>query len=67
MLGSQDRYLAKEMIAWQWNVALGPGLLMVGDSPSNDIAFGRAAGVSTVLVDADRKHGHEQSGGGCFF
>lgn len=27
---------ALEMIAWQWDLPLGPGLLMVGDSPSNE-------------------------------
>lgn len=53
---------ALEMIAWEWDVALGQGLLMVGDSPSNDIAFGKAAGVSTALVDADRRHFEEQTG-----
>ena len=75
----------QEMIAWEWDVALGQGLLMVGDSPSNasglhtlcvrshvacgnsissakDIAFGKAAGVSTALVDADRRHFEEQTG-----
>lgn len=31
-----------------------PGLLMVGDSPKNDIEFGKAAGISTALVDTGR-------------
>ena len=54
---------ALEMIAWQWDVSLGRELLMVGDSPSNDIAFGKAAGVSTVLVDPEGRHqGHSSMG-----
>ena len=28
----------------------------VGDSPSNDVTFGKAAGVSTALVDTGRRH-----------
>ncbi|CAJ1357692.1 unnamed protein product, partial [Effrenium voratum] len=47
---------AMELIAKQWGIPLGPELLMVGDSPCNDIAFGKAAGVSTALVDANRAH-----------
>jgi len=47
---------ALEEIARGWGVALGPGLVMVGDSPSNDVAFGRNAGVTTVLLDSHRKH-----------
>mmetsp|Transcript_29475 Transcript_29475/g.82332 ORF Transcript_29475/g.82332 Transcript_29475/m.82332 type:complete len:260 (-) Transcript_29475:101-880(-) len=43
-------------IAKVWGVPVGPGLVMVGDSPSNDVAFGKAAGVSTVLLDSSRKH-----------
>lgn len=39
-------------------------LLMVGDSPSNDVAFGKAAGVSTALVDTGRKHGEGGDDGG---
>jgi phosphoglycolate phosphatase-like HAD superfamily hydrolase len=38
-------------IAAEWGEALGPELLMVGDSPSNDVQFGKAAGVSTALLD----------------
>ena len=32
-----------------------PGLLMVGDSPKHDVEFGKAAGVSTALVDTGRR------------
>eukprot|EP00439_Symbiodinium_sp_Y106_P049899 s3159_g6.t1 len=46
---------ALEAIATEWNQQLGPGLLMVGDSPSNDIGFGKAAGVSTALLDPRRR------------
>ena len=28
---------------------------MVGDSPSNDVAFGRAAGARTALLDSGRR------------
>ena len=35
-------------IAAAWGLPLGPELLMVGDSPANDVGFGRAAGVSTA-------------------
>eukprot|EP00435_Cladocopium_sp_Y103_P069089 s1031_g32.t1 len=57
----------REMIAWQWDVSLGPELLMVGDSPSNDIAFGKAAGVSTALVDPEGWHRQGQSTMGADF
>lgn len=44
-------------IARRWEVALpSESLLMVGDSPSNDIGFGRAAGVSTALLDSGRRY-----------
>jgi len=43
-------------IAEHWGVQLGPELLMVGDSPSNDIAFGHAAGTSTALLDIGQRH-----------
>jgi len=38
-------------IAHSWGVAVDKGLLMVGDSLSNDIAFGQAAGVHTALLN----------------
>uniref|UniRef100_A0A7S4BD50 Uncharacterized protein n=2 Tax=Chrysotila carterae TaxID=13221 RepID=A0A7S4BD50_CHRCT len=41
---------ALERIARQWNMPLGSHILMVGDSPSNDVVFGRNGGVSTALV-----------------
>jgi FMN phosphatase YigB (HAD superfamily) len=31
-------------------------VIMVGDSPANDVAFGRAAGAATVLVDIGRRY-----------
>ena len=31
-------------------------IIMVGDSPSNDIAFGKEAGVSTALLDTGRRY-----------
>ena len=43
---------ALALIAAAWGVPLGPELLMVGDSPANDIAFGAAAGLATALVDS---------------
>lgn len=33
----------------------GADLIMIGDSPSNDIVFGKAAGVTTALVDSGRR------------
>ena len=46
---------AIQAIASRWGVPPGPELLMVGDSPANDVAFGKAAGVSTALVDSGRR------------
>lgn len=43
-------------ISEHWGIPLGPELLMVGDSVANDIAFGKAAGVKTALLDAAGKH-----------
>ena len=34
---------------------LGPHILMVGDSAKNDVSFGKAAGVSTFLLDTGRR------------
>ena len=53
---------ALALIAAAWGVPLGPELLMVGDSPANDIAFGAAAGLATALVDSGRRHA-EAAGG----
>ena len=44
------------------NNGLLPDVLMVGDSPSNDIEFGKAAGVATALVDSGRRYDEEQQG-----
>eukprot|EP00930_Biecheleria_cincta_P100407 TRINITY_DN92045_c0_g1_i1.p1 TRINITY_DN92045_c0_g1~~TRINITY_DN92045_c0_g1_i1.p1 ORF type:complete len:426 (-),score=64.87 TRINITY_DN92045_c0_g1_i1:82-1359(-) len=46
---------ALKTIASKWNLPLGPDLLMVGDSPSNDVAFGKAASTSTALLDTGRR------------
>lgn len=46
---------AMKAIASKWGLPLGPDLLMVGDSPSNDVKFGKAAGVSTALLDTGRR------------
>lgn len=45
-----------EHIAEKWGVPPGTSLLMVGDSPSNDVAYGKAAGVRTALLDTGRRH-----------
>ena len=55
---------ALESIAREWGVPLDEGLLMVGDSPANDVGFGRAAGVSTALLDTGRRHVEGGSDGG---
>ena len=41
---------ALEYIAHDWKMSLTEELVMVGDSPSNDIVFGKNAGVSTALL-----------------
>ena len=52
-------------IAEAWGMDLPSGeLLMVGDSPSNDVAFGKAAGVATALVDSGRRFTEGGSDGG---
>ena len=38
-----------------WRVDSMDQLCMVGDSPSNDVAFGHAAGACTALLDTDRR------------
>eukprot|EP00466_Bigelowiella_natans_P010998 jgi/Bigna1/56044/estExt_Genewise1Plus.C_810035 len=47
---------ALEAIAKKWNVPLGPGILMVGDSPTNDVVFGKSVGATTALVDSGRRY-----------
>lgn len=42
-------------IAQQWKVDPS-SLVMVGDSPANDIVFGQAAGAMTALLDTGRRH-----------
>ena len=51
-------------IAAAWGVPLGPEILMVGDSPANDVGFGKAAGVSTALLDTGRRVAEGGSDGG---
>ena len=47
-----------EYIAKGWSLELPTkDIVMVGDSPSNDIVFGKNAGISTALVDTGRRHG----------
>ena len=43
------------------------GILMVGDSPSNDVAFGMAANAATVLLDTGRRHVEGGTDGGADF
>mmetsp|Transcript_53734 Transcript_53734/g.96601 ORF Transcript_53734/g.96601 Transcript_53734/m.96601 type:complete len:397 (+) Transcript_53734:78-1268(+) len=47
---------ALNAIAARWGLPVSRDLLMVGDSPSNDVGFGKAAGVSTALLDSNRKY-----------
>jgi phosphoglycolate phosphatase-like HAD superfamily hydrolase len=55
---------ALQFIADRWGLALPcGGLLMVGDSPANDVAFGAAAGVATALVDSGRRYLEEAAAG----
>lgn len=43
---------AAELIAKQWSVDLPTSdLVMVGDSPANDVLFGKNAGIATALLD----------------
>jgi len=55
---------AMQHISHRWSLAPDT-LLMVGDSPSNDVAFGKAAGAHTALVDSGRRvsEGAVSSGG----
>lgn len=49
---------ALHVICERWGITLEnySSIIMVGDSPSNDIAFGKAAGVSTALLDTGRRY-----------
>ena len=54
---------AMNEIARQWGVTLpSESLLMVGDSVSNDVAFGRKAGIRTALLDSGRRYQEELQG-----
>ena len=53
---------AMALIANDWNVSDLGEILMVGDSPSNDVVFGKAAGTATALVDSGRRYMEEQGG-----
>ncbi|KAK3273003.1 hypothetical protein CYMTET_18732 [Cymbomonas tetramitiformis] len=55
---------ALNLIAKEWGVDPGPELIMIGDSPSNDVAFGKAAGATTVLLDTGRRFVEDGSDGG---
>lgn len=46
---------ALRAIATHWDVPLGDGIVMVGDSPKFDVTFGKAAGVATALVGTVRR------------
>lgn len=48
---------ALEVVAGQWDISLpSDNILMVGDSLSNDIVFGKNAGVRTALLDTSRRY-----------
>jgi HAD superfamily hydrolase (TIGR01549 family) len=54
---------ALQAIAKQWELTLpSDGIIMVGDSVSNDIVFGKNAGVRTALLDTGRRYQEEQAG-----
>lgn len=46
---------AMSHICEKWGVPSDHSIMMVGDSPSNDIVFGQAAGVRTALLDTGRR------------
>eukprot|EP00469_Lotharella_globosa_P010546 CAMPEP_0167777266 /NCGR_PEP_ID=MMETSP0111_2-20121227/3597_1 /TAXON_ID=91324 /ORGANISM="Lotharella globosa, Strain CCCM811" /LENGTH=372 /DNA_ID=CAMNT_0007667429 /DNA_START=133 /DNA_END=1251 /DNA_ORIENTATION=- len=58
---------ALEAIAKAWGMPLGEEVLMVGDSPSNDVAFGKDAGTTTALVDSGRRFVEGSTDGGADF
>jgi phosphoglycolate phosphatase-like HAD superfamily hydrolase len=47
---------ALQAIAHTWGCESGPELIMVGDSPAHDVGAGKAAGMSTALLDHGRRH-----------
>ena len=52
---------ALKAIAEDWKASPSE-LLMVGDSPSNDVVFGKRFGCATALVDSGRKHLEVEAG-----
>ena len=54
-----------EVIAKRWSIDLpSDGLIMVGDSAANDVAFGRAGGIRTALVGSEGEGGGATREGG---
>ena len=53
-------------IAKAWGVPPAE-ILMIGDSPSNDVAYAKAAGAHTILLDTGRRHTEGGSTGGADF
>eukprot|EP00977_Amphora_coffeiformis_P011578 scaffold2782_cov182-Amphora_coffeaeformis.AAC.8 len=45
-----------QFIAQRWQVHDSTTVVMVGDSPSHDVGFGKAAGSTTALLDTGRRH-----------
>ena len=46
---------AMQYICNEWNITDPSTLIMIGDSPANDIAFGKRAGTLTALLDSGRQ------------
>ena len=46
---------ALEAILKTWEIADPSEVVMIGDSPANDVVFGKKAGVATALVDSGRR------------
>ena len=40
----------------KWKITDASSIIMIGDSPANDIAFGKGAGTCTALLDTGRKY-----------
>jgi phosphoglycolate phosphatase-like HAD superfamily hydrolase len=53
---------ALSVICSEWDLPLDQSILMVGDSPANDIVFGKNAGVATALLDTGRRYMEQSSG-----
>ena len=45
-----------KFITQRWGAQDPTTLVMVGDSPSHDVGFGKAAGTTTALLDTGRRH-----------